>query len=295
MMHAETLYCLGAFADTRVHCEKGLACCDPQHSRSHIFAYGNDTGIGCRIVHFQALWHLGYPDQAAREADELLALARELAHPFTLVFALYFAAQLYQLYREVQVVQRQLEAVIDISQEHGFALYLAWATALQGWTLAQQGSAAKGIEQMQAGIADWRATGGTTLLPHMLALLAEAYGQAGQEQQALSQIDAALDLVQESGECSWEAELYRLKGELLQQAGEEQTRAEACFWHALDVARQQGSKSWELRAATSLARLWRHLCRTAEARALLAGLYDWFNEGFDTADLIEAKALLELL
>ena len=342
MMHGETLYSLGEFAPARAHCEQGLAFYDPQQCRSHPFLYGNDTGIGCQIVHAQASWHLGYPDQAAKEADKLLALARELSHPFTLVYALHFTAIVRQLRREAQAVQEQEEAVVRISQERGFALYLAWGTALRGWALAAQGRADEGIEQMQMGIAARRAMGGTTLLPHMLASLAEAYGQAGQVghacsvtkvghacsvtkvghacsvtevghacsvtevghacsvTKALSQIDEALALVELSGERFWEAELHRLKGELLLKRGTEEAEAEACFQRAIEVARGQRVRSWELRAATSLSRGHRFRCRQgqgkrAEAREILQEIYGWFSEGFDTADLQEARKLLGTL
>jgi predicted ATPase/DNA-binding SARP family transcriptional activator/class 3 adenylate cyclase len=298
MMQGEALHNLGEFTQAQEHCAQGLAFYDPQQHRSHAYFYGNDTGIGCRIIRAQALWYLGYPDQAARAADELIALARELSHPFTLVYALHLMSIVRQLRREAQAVQEQEETVIRISQEWGFALYLAWGTALRGWALAAQGREDEGIEQMRAGIAARRAVGGTALLPHLLASLAEACGQV----EALSHLEEALGLAEGSGERFWEAELHRLKGELLLLQGEEQAdagacwgRAEACFQRALGVARRQQARSWELRAATSLGRLWQRQGRGAEARALLREIYSWFSEGFDTPDLKEASALLDVL
>jgi predicted ATPase len=302
MMHGETLLNLGEFARARKHCEQGLSLYDPLQRRSHVLLYGNDTGIGCRIILAQALWYLGYPDQAAREADELLVLARELSHPFTLVFALHFTAVLRQLCREPQIVREQEEAVIRISRERDFMLYLAVGMALYGWALAAQGRAtadagqvSAGIEQMQAGIATWRAQGGRSMLSHMLALLAEAYGLAGSLPEALCQIDEALGLVEASGERFIESELHRLKGDVLLTKGEVEPEAETCFQKALEVARRQGARSLELRAAVSLGRLWQGQGRVEEARDLLQGIYGWFSEGFDTADLQEAKALLDEL
>jgi DNA-binding SARP family transcriptional activator/predicted ATPase len=297
MMHGETLQCLGEFAPARAHCEQGLALYDPSQRHSHVFLYGNDTGIGCRIVHSLSLWHLGHPDQAAQRGHELLALAQELSHPFTLVYALYFSAILHQLRGEVQIVRERTEAVVRMSKERDFALYLAWGTALRGWALAQQGEEEEGINQMLEGIAAWRAMGGTTLLPQLLASLAEIYRKAGELTEASGRLDEALELATTSGECCWEAELHRLKGDLMLTRGDE-IQAEVCFERAIDVARRQGARSWELRAATSLCRLWRArgtLGKQKEARRLLTPVYDWFSEGFDTPDLEEAKALLDAL
>jgi predicted ATPase len=308
MMQGEALYNLGDFAQAREHSERGLAAYDRRQRRSHLSLYGNDTCTGCRIVHAQAMWCLGYPDQAAREVDELLVLAQELGHPFNLVFALYFDACVHQLRREVQIVRERTEAVLRISAEQDFALYLAWGKSLHGWALAVQARGAAdreqvsaGIEQMEAGIAARWAEGGVSLLTQLLALLAEVYGQAGRAEEALGQIDEALDLVSATGECFWQAELYRLRGEMLLMRGhspsgrEDARDVESCFQRALDVARRQHARSWELRAATSLARLWQRQGRTEEARALLRDIYGWFSEGLDTADLWEARALLDAL
>jgi predicted ATPase/DNA-binding SARP family transcriptional activator/predicted negative regulator of RcsB-dependent stress response len=295
MMHGETLYWLGEFAAAREHCEQGLALYDPRQRRSHVFLYGNDTGIGCRLTQAQVLWFLGYPDQAKQGADQAIALARELSHPFTLVYALHFTSMLRQLCHEVQVVQEQEETAIRISREHGFALYLAWTTALYGWALAMQGQETAGIDQLETGIATLRADEGTSMSPHLLALLAQAYGRVGQIQEALARIDKAQGLVARRGGHFWEAELHRLQGELLLAQGADAARAEACFRRALDVARRQRARSWELRAATSLARLWQRQGQTKEARALLQEVYGWFSEGLNTADLVKARALLDAL
>jgi predicted ATPase len=301
MMHGETLYWLGEFLRARRHCEAGLAFCDPRRAQSHALLYGNDSGVGCRISLALSLWHLGYPDQAAQTARELLALAEEIAHPFTLVYALYFTAILHQMRREVGIVQKQAEEAVHISNEQGFSLYLAWATALQGWALAALGRYAEGIENMKAGITALRATGGTTLLPYLLASQAEACGNAGEPDKALRLVGEGMALAEARGERFWEAELHRLKGELTlvkakaEVEAEDKVEAETWFQRAIEVARRQGARSWELRAATSLARLWQAQGRRQEARALLGDIYGWFTEGFDTADLMEARALLDSL
>jgi predicted ATPase len=166
-------------------------------------------------------------------------------------------------------------------------------TCLYGWALAQQGRGAEGIEQGRQGIAAWRATGAELAQPHWLSLLAETYGHVGQVEAGLEVLDEALERVDAHGERYSEAELYRLKGELLlQQALPDMPQAETCFQRAIDVARRQQAKAWELRAAMSLSRLWQRQGKRAEAHELLAPIYAWFTEGFDTADLQEAKALL---
>ncbi len=318
MMHGETLYWLGEFAQAREHCQAGVALYDPQQRRSHVSLYGNDTGVGCRLIGTLALWHLGYPDQARAMSQEALDQARALSHPFTLVFALYFHGVLHRLRQEAGAVREQVQAVLRISAERGFALYLVWGTILRGWVLARrcpepvlsrgpepaegkgegpalgQAPVEEGIGQMREGIAALRAIGAAVTLPSSLASLAQAYGQVGEIGKALDLLDEALGLVDENRERCWEAELYRLKGELLLAKGEE-SQAEACFQHALDVARRQRARSWELRAATSLSRLWHRQGRRTEAREFLQEIYDWFSEGFDTPDLKEASALLDAL
>jgi predicted ATPase len=302
MMHGETLYCLGDFSLARQECEQGLVHCDPPRRLSHLRLYGNDTGTGVRLVRAQTLWYLGYPDQAAEEMDALLFLARKLGHPFNLVFALYFGACVHQFRREAQLVRARAEDVLRISEERDFALYRAWGRSLYGWALATQGyrdtdleQLSAGIEHMESGIAARRAEGGVSLLTYLLALLAEAYGRAGRRDKALSHIDEALQLAQTSGERFWEAELHRIQGELLLAAEKDAVQAQVCFQRALEVARRQRARSWELRAATSLARLWRQQGQTEQATTVLEGVYGWFTEGFGTADLQEAQALLDAL
>jgi predicted ATPase len=200
------------------------------------------------------------------------------------------------LRREGQAVKEQAEALVTLSTEQGCALNAAQGTILRGWALAEQGQSAEGIAQMRQGIAGWRATGAELSVPYWSALLAEAYGQAGQAEAGLRVLAEALTAVHKTGDRHHEAELYRLKGELLlQQATGSDDEAETCLHQALDIARHQQAKSLELQAAVSLSRLWQRQGKRAEAHALLAPVYGWFTEGFDTADLQEARALLEAL
>ena len=234
---------------------------------------------------------LGYPDQALRRSLEALALAQDVAHPFSLGFALFFAAQLHHHRREVQATQARAEAAITLSRAQGFPTWLANGTILQGWALAAQGQGEAGVAQIRQGLAAHRATGEEIERPYFLALLAEAYGAMGQADEGLAVLAEAFELVTITGERWWEAELHRLKGGLLQSAEE----AETCFRQALAVARHQQAKSLELRAALSLSRLWQQQGKRHEACELLAPIYGWFTEGFDTVDLQEARALLEEL
>jgi predicted ATPase len=195
-----------------------------------------------------------------------------------------------------EAARAQAEAALALCTEQGFGAYGAWCLLPRGWAVAQQGEVAEGIAQIQQGFAAWRATGAGAALPWFLALLAEACGTVGQLEEGLRALEEALVWVQHNEEHHYEAEVYRLKGELLlQDAPAHQEEAEEHFQQALAIARRQEAKSWELRAAMSLACLWQQQGKQHEARELLAPIYGWFTEGFDTADLQEAKALLEEL
>jgi predicted ATPase len=298
----ETLFDLGELAAAQKYLEQGVALYDPQQHRSHAFLYGLDPGVACLSFAALALWSLGYPEQALKKNHEALTLARELAHLYSLAFALNFTAWLHQLCREGPTAQEQAEAAMTLSTEQGFALLLAMGTILRGWALAEQGQGEEGITQMRQGLASWWATGAEMRRSCDPALLAEAYGKVGQAEEGLTVLAEALSAVEKTGERFYEAELYRLKGQLtLQQSGVRspesgvQKEAEGCFRRAIEIARHQSAKSLELRAVMSLSRLWQSQGKKEEARQMLAEIYGWFTEGFDTADLQEAKALLEEL
>jgi TOMM system kinase/cyclase fusion protein len=299
-----TLNYLGEFAAAQAHYEQGIALYDPQQHRSHAFRYGLDSGVICRAYAGVILWYLGYPDQALQRSHEALSLARELAHPVSLAQALFFAAWVHQFRREWHLTQERAEATIDLAADQGAVVLVAGGTIFRGWALAQryaepgagQGQREEGMAQMQQGLTAWRATGAAVFQPYGLALLAAASAQVGQHEAGLSLLSEALAWTNDREERRWEAEVYRLQGEvLLARSAGHDTEAETCFRQALDIARRQQAKSWELRAAMSLSRLWQQQGKRTEARELLAPIYGWFTEGFDTADLQEARALLTAL
>jgi predicted ATPase len=297
------LFHLGKFPPAREHWEQSIALYDPRQHRANASLFGFDLGVFCLCYTPHALWHLGYPAQALTKSQEALGLAQKLSHPMSQALALDYTAILHQFRREEHVARDQAERAITICTEQGFPYYLAWAVIIQGWALTGQGQIEEGITQMRQGLAALRATGAELRRPYYLELLAEAYGRAGQAEEGLQLLDEALDLVHKTGEGWREAELYRLKGELFllqaESRGGSRTapaeHAESCFHQALAIARGQQAKSLELRAAMSLSRLWQQQGKRGQARELLAPVYGWFTEGFDTADLQEAKALLQEL
>jgi class 3 adenylate cyclase/predicted ATPase len=290
----------GELAAARPHLEQGLRLYEPKRHRSHAASYtGHDPGVCCRIVAAQSLWLLGYPDQAVASSQASLDLAQQLGHPFSLVVALGFAAMLHHCRREAPLTQARAEAAITLATEQDFPQQLERARSLRGWALAARGHGEEGIALIREALTSGRSTGATRDRPYNLALLAEASAQVGQTTEGLETLAEALAILAESGVRWWEAELYRLWGELLlsaergvQNAG---LTAEECFHQALNIARRQQAKSLELRAAMSLSRLWQHQGKRGAARDLLAPIYGWFTEGFDTADLRTAKALLDEL
>ncbi len=291
-----TLFWLGELALARAHLEQSIALYDLQRDRSLAFRYGHDPSVMCRGYAAHTLWWLGYPSQALQRNREMLTIAQELVHPFSLAYALNSASGHHQLHRDVQAAQERAEAGMALSREQGFPYWLGIGMIRRGWALAVQGQGAEGVQQIQQGIAAWRATGADVNRPWWLALLAEACGKAGKTEEGLTAVAEALTAVHARANRVCEAWLYRLKGELLlQQATPEVQQAEICFQHALTIACRQQAKSLELRAAMSLSRLWQRQGKRAEARDLLAPIYGWFTEGFDTADLQEARALLEEL
>jgi predicted ATPase len=291
-----TLYHLGEFTLGRAHLEQGIALYNRQQHHHLAFRYGMDLGVWCLSYGAWPLWQLGYPDQALRRSNEAITLAQELSHPLSLAAALDYAAMLHYSRWERHATQERAEAGMALASEKGFPQFLTVGMMMRGWALAMQGQGEEGIAQLRQGLAAYRAAGAEVARSRDLALLAEAYGKVGQTEAGLTMLAEALAVVDQTGERFWEAELHRLKGELLLVLSTDKTtEAEACFLQALDIARRQQAKSLELRAATSLSRLWQQQGKRAEACALLTPIYGWFTEGFDTPDLREAKALLEEL
>jgi len=289
-----TVYTLGEVTLGRTHLEQGIALYDLQH-HNLAFRYSIDLGVWCLSYVAWPLWQLGYAEQALKRSHEAITLAQELSHPISLAAALDYAAILHHCRRDGQAAQKQAEAGMALSSEQGFPQFLALGTTLRGCALAVQGQGEEGITQIHQGLAAFRATGGEFWRPYYLVLLAEAYGKVGQTEAGLFVLAEALAAVHKTGERFWEAELHRLKGELLLRRASPTEEVEACFRQAIEIARHQQAKSLELRAATSLSRLWQRQGKRTEAHDLLAPIYGWFTEGFDTTDLQEAKALLDAL
>jgi len=241
------------------------------------------------------LWLLGYPDQAEQWNEAALALAQDLGHAFTLGHTFQSATVLHQWQRDVHRAHERATATLRLGTAQGSQYLVARSTAMLGWAVAMQGRVEEGMGQLSQGLAAWQTMGTSHLRAEFLAMLAEAYGHAGRAADGLVPLDEALAIIQTTGGQLRAAEYYGLKGELLWHAGQRSADAEACFQQALAMARRQQAKSWELRAAMSLSRLWQQQGRRAEAYEMLAPVYDWFTEGFDTADLQEAKVLLEEL
>jgi predicted ATPase len=322
---ALTLFPLGEMRLTYEHAEQCESLYNPQYNSVAFYSVENPSISCLRFASF-SLWHLGHPDQALRKSHQALTLARELSHSFSLAWDLVGAAWLHRYRREANMVRTYAEEAIRLSTEQGFPFWLALGNLYQGWALAEQGQMQEGITQIHQGMAALRVSGVGGWRQYVLAMLADAYGKGRQTEEGLAVLAEALSTIDKTGERFWEAELYRLKGELILQkfqvAGPKfqvenprsafpnlQLEAEACFVKAIDIARTQQAKSLELRAVMSLVRLrqqqfaqsesrsTRHEIRTKldEAHEMLAAVYSWFMEGFDTKDLQEAKALLEEL
>jgi predicted ATPase len=265
----------------------------PQQPRSFTVSQGKGAGVNSLTLLAWSLWYLGYPTQALTRLQEALDMAQQIAHPPSWEYALTSASELYQLRAEVPEARMHVERALAVSREYGFTFREVLGTIFLGWALVMQEQAAAGIPQMIHGIAAYRATGAEAGRHYWLGMLAEAYGKAGQISEGLTALTEALAVVEKNGECYYEAELYRLKGVLLlEHTIPDACQAEACFQQALAIARRQQAKSLELRAALSLSRLWQRQGKRAAAYDMLATVYGWFTEGFDTPDLQNAKTLL---
>jgi predicted ATPase/DNA-binding winged helix-turn-helix (wHTH) protein len=288
---AVTTLCLGEPAATVKHMERGSALYDPDRHHTHTFLFGQDPGVACRAFGAVALWLLGYPDRALAVSREAATRAHELAQPSSQALALHFAAMVRQCRREAAGARACAELALAIAADQGMSFWKAGGAVLRGWAVAEGGNPVEGVTLLRQGLDAWQATGSVTYRTYFLALLAEALAWAGRAADGLVLLDEGLALVEETSERLFEAELHRLRGELLRPSAP--AEAEASFRQAVAVARRQGAKSLELRAAVSLARHSQDRTRRAAGRRALAETVGWFAEGFDTRDLQEAKALLE--
>jgi predicted ATPase len=302
-----TLFTLGEYRAAREHLDRVSAFYQPQHHHAFVSLCGSDPGPSALAYGACCLWSLGYPERASQRSQEALALARGLDHSPTLAEIHHFAGCLLSsMRRDAHALKESADALMQWADDRGMRGWVAAGMAYQGEALARLGEAQAGIARMREGMEGFRARGAGVHLSGIRCCIAEAQAVSGCLEDGLDTLDAALALAEETGEHHWEAELYRVKGELLLAQGDQvqakaglqadaSARAECCFQQAIEVARRQEAKSWELRATTSLARLWQEQGRIDEARQILSEIYGWFSEGFDSADLIEARTLLEAL
>jgi predicted ATPase len=286
----------GDYRAALAHFETAASSYRPDEHRDFALRYAQDIGASIFAGLSWALWHCGYPDQSARAAGRALELSRRLGHAYTLAQAFYFAGMTAVFARDVATAYAYGNDCVAVASEHGFAYWAAHGRILQGWANAQRGEATTGIALIRDGMAASEATGTRVYTPFYLTLLAEALALAGKIEEGLAILDDVLAKAGSSGKRGWDAEIHRLRGELTSRLPyPDPAKAEDSFRTALAIAREQGTRGYELRAATSLARLWGGQGRRGEARDLLAPLYGSFIEGFDTADLLEAKRLLDEL
>jgi DNA-binding SARP family transcriptional activator len=286
-----TLSWAGSFTRSHIHLEQALAHYQPTHSPTHIGRYSQDPSVVCQCRLAFDLWCQGYPEQAKAAQHKGLARAQALAHPFSLAYALVWDGMLDGEIGHLESLLQSAEAIIALSDEHHFGLWSSWATVLRGWALAEGGHPEHGISELQRGDERMRATGAVFLQPFVSALLAEQFAKIGDGKGALELVHEALASTQ--NDPYWcDAELHRLKGILLAES-HDADQAEAAYRRAIQIAKKQQAKVFELRATTSLAQLWLRQGRSAESVRLLAPAYGWFTEGLDTRDLKEARAVLE--
>jgi len=290
-----TYFFLGRFDEAKHHLLTAKSLDDPNQHRSLALRYGQDPGITARIMLARTFWMLGEVEQAETLALEAIGLARAAEHPYTLVFTLVFLSRIYSAVRNAKRTLELTDEAISVSTQYSFELGLALATASQGWALAENGQE-DGLGKLIHGLSAIRVTGATLDNTFTLALLAEIYLRNNRIEEGLGAIEEAQKLAGTGGELFWQAELLRLKGELLLgQSDPSVQAAEQCFCEALKIAQDQHATMLELRAATSLARLWRKLNKSDDAKRILNSVYSRFTEGVDNRDLIEAKTVLDQL
>ena len=273
----------------------------PDIYRSAALYSGLDRGDVTFVFAAWTQWFLGSPDQAVDRIEQARALAEELSHPFSLSSTLFFSAALHAFRGEGEAALKFADESVRLATEHGFPQLLAYAICFRGGALVERGQAEEGIAQARQGLVALHALGSALGQTPVLGWQAAAYCRLGRVEEGLATVAEGLAASEKTGECFFEAELHRLRGELLlkRDAHESESKvegeAQVCFRHSIEVARHQQAKSLELRATTSIARLLAKQNRRAEAHTMLAGIYNWFTEGLDTADLKQARALLEEL
>ena len=286
----------GDFTDARRHLELAWSIYRPERHRAHLALYGQDPGPICLCRWSAVLWALGYPEQALARMEEALSLIEQLAHPFSSAYVLTWSAWLRIFRREVDEAATRIDHALTFATEQAYPFWAAMAIEQEGWLLSQQGRKEQAIARLEEGLARMQAVGTQATGAYTMGLLGEALASLGRAANGVRLLDQALSKVNQSQERWCDAELLRLRGVALL-AGDPPDRAaaEISFGQAIERSQEQAARSWELRAATSLAQLWAEQGRRQRAHDLLAPVYGWFTEGFDTADLQEAKSLLDEL
>ncbi|ETW95191.1 MAG: hypothetical protein ETSY2_48515, partial [Candidatus Entotheonella gemina] len=302
LMSGLTLYYLGELVSALTHLERSLELYKSQSRDGLVLSGGTEPGVVCLSAMAWVLWKLGRWKDAKTRSRESIALAETLAHDYSLSYALALSSFLHQWSREPEVVYEHAERVMALSNEHGFVRWLQVGLILHGWALAAQGQVETGVVQIRQSVSMFQSMGWELGMPHMLSVLVEAYSHSGEPEAGLEVLDEALDVVRRTQECCNEAELHRLRGELLQDQyasrGDSETvseEAETHFQHALEIARRQMARSQELRAAISLGRLWHQQGKQAEAHELLKAIYDEFEAESESPELREARAVIDML
>jgi predicted ATPase len=288
---------LGEYKSSRTHFEQAITLYDSQPHVSDILHTGRkDPGVTCRSHIAEVIWILGYPEQAQQIIQEAIDLAQELCHPYSICFALLSAALVYLFRGDAKKARELAASAVTISIEHEFGLWLAMSKVYLGSALATQGMNEEGITQIYEGFNASEDTGTKVIQPHSRVLLAEAYGKAGKIREGLAVLDESQMEMEDTGVKYYEAELHRIRGELLQmQSTPDENGVARNYQKAIDIAQRRQAKSLELRASVSLSRLLQKQGKREEARKLMESIYGWFTEGLDTTDLKEAKALLHQL
>ncbi len=286
---------MGRLRAAQSHLEQAWGAYSPQQHNTYTLLIGFDVGVFTLVHLAHVTGYLGYPDRALRLAQESVELAQALAHPFSQVAALSYLSILHQLLGNWQAVQTTAGNARRLCIEHDVPYYLAWNNFMQGWALSEQGSVGQGIEQMEQSLADFQAVRAGLRRPYYLGLLAKTYGKVGRIEDGLGLTEAALTQARRQAQLTYTPDLHRVRGELLRQAGAPAQEVEACLRQGVEIAQQQEAKLLELRAATSLARLYQEQGDRDAARHVLAAPVDWFSEGFDLADLQTARSLLAAL
>jgi tetratricopeptide (TPR) repeat protein len=287
---------VGEFTRSLRHLQQVMVCYDRDTHHPLAFVLGQDPAVNSLLWQFYDLWYLGYPDQALKKSEEGMVLAQELGHAFSSFFLLSFKIRLHRWRREATEVYKLTETQLDYWREHKMEMAKASAMLEQAWVLSEQGHPDEATPMYEKALTAWNATGMLNHRTEFLCVLAEMYGKAGNPAHGLELIDEAIAFMQKGDERYHEAELYRMRGLLrLQQDENNAEEAEADFHTSIDAARRMEARMCELRTTTCLARLWQQQGKREQARERLAEIYDWFTEGFDTLDLKEAKALLDIL